>query len=134
MITLYAIGYTQKTLQDFVRLLQKAGVDAVTDIRLRNTSRLAGYAKRDDLAFLLREGCGIECEHHPKLPPTPEILDAYKPKDDWPACDRVSCRSSSNARLRPQAADSWPAAVIPACRVPSRLLIGATVDSSPSSG
>lgn len=85
MITLYTIGYTQKTLEDFIRLLQQAGVDAVIDIRLRNTSQLAGYAKRDDLAFLLREGFGIEYEHRRELAPTPEILDAYKSEGDWTA-------------------------------------------------
>ena len=50
---------------------------------MRNTSQLAGFAKRDDLAFLLREGFGIQYEHHPELAPTPEILDAYKASGDW---------------------------------------------------
>jgi uncharacterized protein (DUF488 family) len=89
MTTLYTIGYTQKSLEQFIRLLQKAGVDAVVDIRLRNTSQLAGFAKRDDLAFLLREGFGIEYEHRPDLAPTPEILDAYKANGDWPAYERA---------------------------------------------
>ena len=83
MPTVYTIGHTQKTLEHFIRLLQEAGVDAVIDVRLRNTSQLAGFAKRDDLAFLLREGFGIEYEHRPELAPTPEILDAYKAGGDW---------------------------------------------------
>ncbi len=83
MPTVYTIGHTQKTLEHFIRLLQEAGVDAVIDVRLRNTSQLAGFAKRDDLAFLLREGFGIEYEHRPELAPTPEILDAYKTGGDW---------------------------------------------------
>jgi uncharacterized protein (DUF488 family) len=83
MPTIYTIGYTKKTLEQFIRLLQEAGVDAVIDVRLRNTSQLAGFAKRDDLAFLLREGFGIQYEHHPELAPTPEILDAYKAGGDW---------------------------------------------------
>jgi uncharacterized protein (DUF488 family) len=85
MATIYTIGYTQKTLESFIHLLQEAGVDGVVDIRLRNTSQLAGFAKRDDLAFLLREGFGIEYEHRPDLAPTPEILDAYKTSGDWAA-------------------------------------------------
>jgi uncharacterized protein (DUF488 family) len=88
MTAIFTIGYTQKTLERFVRLLQEAGVDAVIDIRLRNTSQLAGFAKRDDLAFLLGEGFGIEYEHRPELAPTPEILDAYKASGDWPAYER----------------------------------------------
>jgi uncharacterized protein (DUF488 family) len=89
MPTICTIGYTQKSLEEFIRLLQKSGVDAVVDIRLRNTSQLAGFAKRDDLAFLLREGFGIEYEHRPDLAPTPEILDAYKANGDWPAYEQA---------------------------------------------
>ncbi|MBN1140080.1 MAG: DUF488 domain-containing protein [Anaerolineae bacterium] len=89
MPTVYTIGYTQKSLERFVRLLQGSGVDAVIDIRLRNTSQLAGFAKRDDLAFLLREGFGIGYEHRPDLAPTDEILDAYKENGEWNAYERA---------------------------------------------
>ena len=89
MSTVYTIGYTQKTLERFIRLLLDSGVDAVVDIRLRNTSQLAGFSKRDDLAFLLREGFGIGYEHRPDLAPTDEILDAYKKSHDWAAYERA---------------------------------------------
>ena len=89
MPTVYTIGHTQKGLERFVRLLQEVGVDAVIDIRLRNTSQLAGFAKRDDLAFLLREGFQIEYEHHPDLAPTPEILDVYKKNGNWAAYEQA---------------------------------------------
>jgi uncharacterized protein (DUF488 family) len=92
MQTIYTIGYTQKTLERFIRLLQEAGVDAVVDIRLRNTSQLAGFSKRDDLAFLLREGFGIDYEHRPDLAPTAEILNAYKIDADWSAYEEAFLR------------------------------------------
>lgn len=85
MPTLYTIGFRGKALAEFVQLLRQAGVDAVIDVRLRNTSQLAGYTKRDDLDFLLREGFGIAYEHRLELAPTPEIFDAYRRKKDWPA-------------------------------------------------
>ena len=88
MPTICTIGYTKKSLERFIHLLQKAGVDAVIDVRLRNTSQLAGFSKRDDLAFLLGQGFNIEYEHHPELAPTPEIFDAYKAEGDWPAYER----------------------------------------------
>ncbi|MDD3824466.1 MAG: DUF488 domain-containing protein [Anaerolineae bacterium] len=88
MPTVCTIGTTQKSLEQFIRLLQGAGVDAVVDVRLRNTSQLAGFAKRDDLAFLLTEGFGIQYEHRPDLAPTAEIMDAYKAGRDWPAYER----------------------------------------------
>jgi len=81
----YTIGYKGKSLQEFIEQLRAAGVDAVIDIRLRNTSHLAGYTKRDDLAFLLQEGFGIAYEHHPELAPTAEIRDAYLADNDWAA-------------------------------------------------
>jgi len=86
---LYTIGYTKKSLETFITHLREAGVDAVIDIRLRNTSQLAGFSKRDDLAFLLREGFGIAYEHRPELAPTPDILVAYQQDGDWPAYERA---------------------------------------------
>jgi uncharacterized protein (DUF488 family) len=88
MSTLYTIGTQGRSLANFITTLREAGVDAVIDIRLRNTSQLAGYTKRDDLAFLLREGFGIAYEHRPELAPTPEILDAYRRDKDWATYER----------------------------------------------
>jgi len=85
MPKLYTIGYKGKSLATFINTLRAAHVDAVIDIRLRNTSHLAGYTKRDDLAFLLREGFGMAYEHHPDLAPTPEIREAYREDGDWGA-------------------------------------------------
>jgi len=85
---LYTIGYTRKSLQEFITRLRDASVNAVIDVRLRNTSQLAGFSKRDDLSFLLQEGFGIAYEHRPEMAPTPEILDAYKRDGDWPAYEQ----------------------------------------------
>ena len=89
MSTIFTIGHTKTSLEGFIHRLQDAEVDAVIDIRLRNTSQLAGFAKRDDLAFILRDGFGIEYHHYPELAPTSEILDAYKADGDWSAYERA---------------------------------------------
>jgi hypothetical protein len=83
MATLYTIGYRGKQLSVFISQLRKVGVDAVIDVRLRNTSHLAGYSKWDDLAFLLREGFSIAYEHQVDLAPTSEIFEAYCENPDW---------------------------------------------------
>lgn len=83
MPTVCTIGFRTKPLADLIALLRQAGVEAVIDVRLRNTSQLAGYTKRDDLAFLLHEGFGIAYEHHPELAPTDELFDAYRQDKDW---------------------------------------------------
>jgi uncharacterized protein (DUF488 family) len=85
MVTLTTTGYQRKPLAVFITQLRDANVDVVIDVRLRNTSHLAGYAKRDNLAFLLPEGFDIAYEHHPELAPTDEIFDTYRENKDWDA-------------------------------------------------
>jgi uncharacterized protein (DUF488 family) len=83
-VTLYTIGFTQKSLRQFVDLLRAAGVDGVVDIRLNSTSQLSGFAKRDDLAFIL-ELCGIGYLEEKRLAPTSDLLDTYHHDHDWEA-------------------------------------------------
>lgn len=74
----YTIGFTQKTAERFFKLLRDSNVKRVVDVRLKNSGQLAGFSKRDDLIFFLRELCGIDYVHIPELAPTKDILDAYK--------------------------------------------------------
>jgi uncharacterized protein YeaO (DUF488 family) len=47
-------------------------------------SQLAGFTKRDDLEFFLKELCGLDYVHLTDLAPTQEMLDEYKKrKGDW---------------------------------------------------
>jgi len=50
------------------------------DVRLNNVSQLAGFAKRDDLQYFLREICGMDYEHLAALAPAKDMLDEYKKK------------------------------------------------------
>jgi uncharacterized protein (DUF488 family) len=83
MPTIFTIGFTKKSLRDFVETLRRAGVKRVIDVRLRNTSQLAGWSKQPDFAYLLEAGFGIAYEHHPEFAPTDDLLDAYKKDHDW---------------------------------------------------
>ena len=84
-IEIFTIGFVRKSARDFFEILQRAGVKAVVDIRLRNVSQLAGFTKKDDLNFFLHTIAGIEYAHRPELAPTKEILDDYKKKKlSWP--------------------------------------------------
>lgn len=51
-ISIYTIGYTQKSASIF-SLLEKNNISKVLDIRLNNTSQLAGYTKKEDLLLLI---------------------------------------------------------------------------------
>lgn len=75
----YTLGYAGKSAEQFFAAIRTAGeVKRVIDVRLRNTSQLAGYTKRDDLRYFLRELCGVEYLHLPELAPTADMLDEYK--------------------------------------------------------
>jgi uncharacterized protein (DUF488 family) len=78
--TLYTIGFTKSSAEHFFGRLQRAGVRRLVDIRLNNTSTLAGFTKRDDLAFFLKAVLGAEYVHEPLLAPTPEMLKATQSK------------------------------------------------------
>ena len=81
MITLYTIGFTKKNAERFFTLLKNAGVKQLVDIRLNNTSQLAGFAKGDDLKYLTEAILGVSYIHLPDLSPTKELLKAYQGKD-----------------------------------------------------
>lgn len=74
----YTIGFTKKNARQFFRLLQKAGVRTLLDVRLNNRSQLAGFAKARDLEFFLDAIAKISYVHLPLLAPTQDLLDAYK--------------------------------------------------------
>lgn len=83
-ITLYTIGFTRKSAEVFFTTLARAGVARVVDVRLNNVSQLAGFSKKNDLAYFLRAIGGIDYLHLPELAPTQALLDEYKKlKGDW---------------------------------------------------
>ncbi|MDG2527179.1 DUF488 domain-containing protein [Caulobacter endophyticus] len=78
------IGFTQTSAKSFFERLKAAGVRTVIDVRLHNTSQLAGFAKSDDLSYFLKAIDGIVYRHEPLLAPTDQILKAFKKdKGDW---------------------------------------------------
>ena len=77
-MTISTIGFTRKSAETFFTRLKDAGVRRLIDVRLNNTSQLAGFTKRDDLQFFTRAICDIDYVHLPVLAPTPEILAPYK--------------------------------------------------------
>ena len=86
---IFTIGFTQKTAEQFFSKLKQPGLLRVVDARLNNVSQLAGFTKKNDLKYFLREICHIDYIHLPVLAPTKDILDAYK-KDggNWPTYER----------------------------------------------
>lgn len=82
----YTIGFTKKSARRFFELLRESGAKRIVDVRLNNVSQLAGFAKKDDLAYFLKEICDMGYVHLPELAPTQSILDAYKKQSgSWKA-------------------------------------------------
>lgn len=80
----FTIGFTKKSASRFFEILRKSGAKRIVDVRLNNISQLAGFAKKDDLKYFLKEICGMDYIHLPELAPTQEILEEYKKKHgDW---------------------------------------------------
>jgi len=87
---IYSIGFTQKSASEFFGTLKAHGIERLLDVRLNNTSQLAGFAKQADLAYFLHEICGAAYQHEPLLAPTQDILDAYKKqKGSWELYEEV---------------------------------------------
>lgn len=86
---IYTAGFTHTSAERFFERLRDASIRRLIDVRLNNVSQLAGFSKRDDLAYFLRVICGADYLHEPLLAPTQELLDGYKKhKGDWEDYER----------------------------------------------
>jgi uncharacterized protein (DUF488 family) len=85
---LCTIGSGGKSLRQFVSLLRQWNVRELIDVRLHNTSQLAGFSKRDDLEFIC-EAFGIAYRHVPEFAPTEDMLATYRKAPDWPAYEEA---------------------------------------------
>jgi uncharacterized protein (DUF488 family) len=89
-VEVYSIGFGKHSAADFFRALKVAGIQRLLDVRLNNISQLAGFTKRDDLRFFLKEICGAEYRHELDLAPSGEILSAYRRREmSWVDYERA---------------------------------------------
>ena len=81
---IFSIGFTHKTARDFFEMLKANRIERLLDVRLSNTSQLAGFTKQADLEYFLQEICGAVYEHESLLAPSEELFRAYrKEKGSW---------------------------------------------------
>jgi uncharacterized protein (DUF488 family) len=89
-VRVFTIGFTKKSAEAFFTALRESGARRVVDVRLHNVSQLAGFAKRDDLRYFLREIPGMDYVHLTELAPSPELLDGYRKRQvDWATYEQV---------------------------------------------
>ena len=74
MAKIFTIGFSGKSPDAFLDVLNAVRVSAVWDIRLWRTSTYVPFYSGDSLAAAL----GPQYEYHPEFAPTAEILSGYK--------------------------------------------------------
>jgi uncharacterized protein (DUF488 family) len=77
-MNIFTIGFAQKSAEDFFNLLIANEIECLVDIRLNNSSQLAGFTKHKDLQYFLKIIAKIDYIHDIKYAPTKDILDNYK--------------------------------------------------------
>tara|TARA_Y100000310_G_scaffold140319_2_gene139689 strand:- start:3253 stop:3684 length:432 start_codon:yes stop_codon:yes gene_type:complete len=83
MAIIYTIGFTKKSLEEFINILKTNKITKLVDIRLNRNSQLSGFAKEKDLKYIIEKILGIKYEIVPDFFPTPEILKDYRKDKDW---------------------------------------------------
>jgi uncharacterized protein (DUF488 family) len=82
-VTIFTIGFTKKSAMEFFEALRHSKARHLLDIRLHNTSQLAGFTKRDDLRYFLRQIVGMEYHEIPLLAPEDSFLSEYRKTKNW---------------------------------------------------
>jgi uncharacterized protein (DUF488 family) len=85
---IYTIGFTKKSAKKFFELLKDNHIGRLIDIRLKPGGQLAGFAKKDDLAYFLRELLNCEYHHFDFLAPSDDILNLYRKDRNWRRYER----------------------------------------------
>lgn len=99
-VQLFTMGFTQKSAEQFFDTLIKSGVKTVIDTRLKNVSQLAGFTKKNDLKYFLKQVGEIDYVHILDLAPTKDILDEYKKnKGDWGVYEQKFLRLISERQI-----------------------------------
>ena len=100
MITLYTIGFTKKSAEHFFELLKKNHVQTLVDVRISNSSQLAGFAKGNDLIYFLKQIGNIGYRHVTDFAPTKELLSDYRAgKVNWAEYERVFADLMTKRRI-----------------------------------
>lgn len=81
IVKIFSIGFTEKSAEKFFNLIKSQSIRTLVDVRLNNVSQLAGFAKKNDLQYFLKEICAVDYTHIPDLAPTKEMLNPYKKGD-----------------------------------------------------
>lgn len=80
-MNIYTIGFTKSSAEHFFSRLIKSNIEVVFDVRINNTSQLAGFSKYPDIEYFLKSIANIQYINDINFAPTESILKDYKNKD-----------------------------------------------------
>ena len=77
-MTIYTIGFTQKSAEQFFERIKYYKIQILIDIRLKNESQLSGFTIKRDLPYFLKAICNSRYEHKINYAPTLELLTGWR--------------------------------------------------------
>ena len=80
MTNIYTIGFTKKDAKTFFNLIKDNGISLVVDVRLNNTSQLAGFSKYPDIKYFLAKCSKCHYKSDKNFSPLESTLNDYKKK------------------------------------------------------
>jgi uncharacterized protein (DUF488 family) len=106
-VTIYTIGFTKKSAEEFFESLRRSGAKHLLDIRLHNTSQLAGFTKRDDLRYFLKQIVNMEYHEVPLLAPEDSPINEYRKAGDWAKFEQSYFELIRQRRVERQIESEW---------------------------
>ena len=83
---IHTISAYETTASKLFGCLEEWKIDLALDVRLKNTNQLAGFTKRDDLAYFVKRLTGAEYKHDLLFAPAPTLFERYIHGNiDWDA-------------------------------------------------
>lgn len=90
MLNLFTIGYTKKSAEKFFRIISENKIEIVADVRLYNSTQLAGFSKSVDLQYFLKKICNCNYIALKELAPNPSLFENYKNgKTSWSEYEKI---------------------------------------------
>lgn len=87
---LFTIGHTKKSAEKFFEIMSDNKIEIVADVRLYNSTQLAGFSKSVDLQYFLKKICGCNYIALKQLAPNPSLFENYKNgKTTWNEYEKI---------------------------------------------
>lgn len=87
---LFTIGYTKKSAEKSFGIISENKIEIVADVRLYNSTQLAGFGKSADLQYFLKKICNCNYVALRQLAPNPSLFENYKNgKTSWAEYEKI---------------------------------------------